>query len=137
MQLNEQGLVNERAQWEAAGYKLPKYDRAAMIEKTKENPFWIHFGSGNIFRAFQTNVVEDLLDAGVIDRGLIAVGGHEAMEKLFLPHDNYNLLATLKANGTVEKTIIGSIAESLTTDAGYDDHFERLKEIFEHPKQYM
>lgn len=130
MQLNEQGLMNERAQWEAAGYKLPKYDRAAMIEKTKENPFWLHFGSGNIFRAFQANVVEDLLDAGVLDRGLIAVGGHEAMEKLFQPHDNYNLLATLKANGTIEKTIIGSIAESLTTDAGYDDHFERLKEIF-------
>ena len=130
MQFNEKALAQDRAQWEAAGYKLPKYDRAAMIEKTKENPFWVHFGSGNIFRAFQANVVEDLLDAGVIDRGLIAVGGHEAMEKLFLPHDNYNLLATLKANGTVEKTIIGSIAESLTTDAGYDEHFDRLKEIF-------
>ena len=130
MQLNEKALVEERAQWEAAGYKLPKYDRAAMIEKTKENPFWLHFGSGNIFRAFQANVVEDLLDAGVIDRGLIAVGGHEAMEKLFAPRDNYNLLATLKANGTVEKTVIGSIAESLTTDAGYDAHLDRLKEIF-------
>lgn len=130
MQLNEQGLIQDRAKWEAAGYKLPGYDRAAMIEKTKENPFWLHFGSGNIFRAFQANVVENLLDAGVIDRGLIAVGGHEAMEKLFAPHDNYNLLATLKANGTVEKTIIGSIAESLTTDAGYHDHLERLREIF-------
>lgn len=130
MQFNEQGLAQDKAKWEAAGYKLPKYDRAAMIEKTKENPFWLHFGAGNIFRAFQANVVEDLLDAGVIDRGLIAVGGHEAMEKLFAPHDNYNLLATLKANGTVEKTIIGSIAESLTTDAGYDAHIDRLKEIF-------
>ena len=130
MQLTEQGLKLEKAQWEAAGYKLPKYDRAAMIEATKANPFWVHFGSGNIFRAFQANVVENLLNDGVLDRGLIAVGGHEAMEKLFLPHDNYNVLATLKANGTVEKTIIGSIAEALTTDAGYDAHFDRLKEIF-------
>ena len=35
--------------------------------------------------------------------GLIAVGGYEAMEKLFHPHDNYMILATLKADGTVEE----------------------------------
>ena len=40
MQFNEQGLVQDKAKWEAAGYKLPKYDRAAMIEKTKANPFY-------------------------------------------------------------------------------------------------
>ena len=31
MQLNEQGLIQDRAKWEAAGYKLPGYVRAAMI----------------------------------------------------------------------------------------------------------
>lgn len=130
MYLNETSLTAERSSWEAAGYQLPRYDRAAMSKNTKENPFWLHFGAGNIFRAFQANVVEQLLNEGILDRGLIAVGGHEAMEKLFAPRDNYNLLATLKANGTVEKTVIGSIAESLTTDAGYDAHLDRLKEIF-------
>ncbi len=130
MQLSEQGLRKERAQWEAAGYQLPKYDHEAMVKETRENPFWLHFGAGNIFRAFQANVVEKLLNDGTLDRGLIAVGGHEAMEKLFHPHDNYTVLVTLKADGNVEKTIVGSIAEALTMDAGYDSHFERLKEIF-------
>lgn len=130
MQLNEQGLINEKEQWEAAGYHLPQYDHAAMVKATKENPVWLHFGAGNIFRAFQANVVETLLNDGTLDRGLIAVGGHEAMEKLFQPHDNYTVLVTLKANGTIDKTIVGSIAESLTMDKGYDAHFERLKEIF-------
>lgn len=130
MQLNEQGLKNERKEWEAAGYRLPQYDHEAMVKATKENPFWIHFGAGNIFRAFQANVVERLLNDGTLDRGLIAVGGHEAMEKLFHPHDNYTVLVTLKADETVEKTIVGSLAETLTMDAGYDTHFERMKEIF-------
>lgn len=130
MQLNEQGLKNERKEWEAAGYRLPQYDHEAMVKATKENPFWIHFGAGNIFRAFQANVVERLLNDGTLDRGLIAVGGHEAMEKLFHPHDNYTVLVTLKADETVEKTIVGSLAETLTMDAGYDAHFERMKEIF-------
>ena len=37
----------------------------------KRNPFWIHFGAGNIFRAFQANVVQNLLNDGILDRGLI------------------------------------------------------------------
>ncbi len=137
MRLNEQGLTNEREKWELAGYKLPQYDRATMISKTKENPQWLHFGAGNIFRAFQANVVEDLLNEGVLDHGLIAVGGYEAMEKLFHPHDNYMILATLKADGTVDKTVIGSVVETLTIDMGYRPDYERLIEIFKNPSLQM
>ena len=56
MQLNNKGLENRKA-WEEAGYHLPKFDRELVAKNTKENPFWIHFGAGNIFRAFQANVV--------------------------------------------------------------------------------
>lgn len=129
MLLNEQGLKEEKLQWESAGYQLPQYDHEAMVRATRENPFWLHFGAGNIFRAFQANVVQDLLNHRVLDRGLIAVGGHEAMEKLSHPHDDYSVLATLKADGTIEKTIVGSVAEYLTLDAGYDREYNRLKEI--------
>lgn len=137
MQLNEQGLKNERFQWETAGYRLPQYNHEKMVKATMENPIWLHFGAGNIFRAFQANVMEKLLNEQVVERGLIAVGGHEEMEKVFIPHDNYSVLVTLKTDGTIEKTIVGSIAESLTMDAGYDDHFERLKEIFKQDSLQM
>ena len=130
MKLTEIGLKEERALWKNAGYHLPEYDHEAMAAATKENPWWLHFGAGNIFRAFQANVAQDLLNSGVLDRGIIAVGGSEAMEKLFHPHDNYTVLVTLKADGTTEKTVVGSLAETLTMDAGYDADFERLREIF-------
>ncbi len=130
MQLTEKGLIAGKEQWLDAGYHIPQYDHAAMVQRTKEEPYWLHFGAGNIFRAFQANVVEQLLNEGVLERGIIAVGGHEAMEQLFWPHDNYTVLATLKADGTVEKTIVGGVAETLTMDAGYPEHFDRLKEIF-------
>lgn len=129
MQLNEQGLKN-RQEWEAAGYRLPQYDREAMVTRTKENPCWVHFGAGNLFRAFQANVAQNLLNKGVIDRGIIAVSGHEAMEKLNNPRDNYFILVTLKMDGSTEKTVVGSVAESLTLDGGYEKEFDRLKEIF-------
>ena len=130
IQLNEQGLMNGKKEWEEAGYKLPQYDHEAMVRATRENPYWIHFGAGNIFRAFQANVVESLLNDGTLDRGLIAVAGHEAVEKLNQPHDNFSILVTLKADGNIEKTVVGSVAESLTMDAGYEKDFVRLKEIF-------
>lgn len=131
MKLNAQGLA-DRKQWEEKGYSLPQFDREAVTKATKENPFWIHFGPGNIFRAYQANVVQNLLNAGLLDRGLIVAEGYdyEIIQKMNHPCDDYNLLVTLKANGTVEKTIIGSVVESLTVDSGNEKDWARLKEIF-------
>ena len=131
MKLNAQGLA-DRKQWEEKGYDLPKFDSAAVTAATKENPFWIHFGPGNIFRAFQANVVQNLLNQGLLDRGLVVAEGYdyEIVEKMNHPHDDYNLLVTLKANGSVEKTVIGSVVESLTVNSENTVDWARLKEIF-------
>ena len=51
MQLNRAGLADKSA-WEAKGYALPSFDYETVKKNTKENPFWVHFGVGNIFRAF-------------------------------------------------------------------------------------
>ena len=75
MQLNENGL-KDREKWESAGYRLPGFDRIKVAEETKKDPFWIHFGAGNIFRAFQANVVQELLDSRDLDRGLIFCGAN-------------------------------------------------------------
>lgn len=131
MKLNNNGLA-EREPWEAAGFDLPKFDREAVTAATKENPFWIHFGAGNIFRAFQANVVQKLLNEGALDRGLIVAEGfdYEIIRKMNRPHDDYSILVTLKADGNVEKTVIGSVVESCILDSGDKGEYERLKEIF-------
>ena len=131
MRLNNEGL-KDRKSWENAGYSLPEYDRETVTKATRENPFWIHFGAGNIFRAFQANVVQDLLNQGVLDRGLVVAEGYdyEIIQKMNHPHDDYSILVTLKANGTVEKTIVGSVVESLALDSDNAEQFQRLKEIF-------
>ena len=45
------GLLNA-TEWEAKGYELPKYNIDKVREKTAKEPTWVHFGGGNIFRAF-------------------------------------------------------------------------------------
>lgn len=131
MRLDAQG-VKDRKSWENAGYKLPEFDRETVLNATRENPFWVHFGAGNIFKAFLANVVQTLLNDGVLNRGLVAAEGfdYEIIEKMNRPHDDYNILVTLKADGTVEKTVIGSIMESLRLDSSNQQEFIRMQEIF-------
>lgn len=131
MKLNSKGLQNKK-EWEEKSYKLPCFDRDKVSEKTKENPFWIHFGAGNIFRAFQANLVQNLLNEGLIDRGLIVAEGYdyEIIKRMNHPHDDYHLLVTLRADGNIEKTIIGSVVESLALDEKDTESYARLHEIF-------
>lgn len=129
--LNNKGLEN-RKEWEEKGYKLPEFDRVKAAEETKRAPFWVHFGAGNLFRAFQANVVQKLLNEGVLDRGLVAVEGfdYEIIEKMYRPHDDLSILVTLKADGNVEKTVVGSILETCVLDSENGAEFQRLKDIF-------
>ena len=138
MQLTNEGIKNKAA-WESKGYKLPSYDREKVTANTKANPSWIHFGAGNIFRAFQANAVEKLLEDGTMDTGLIVAEGYdyEIIEKYNRPCDNLSILATLKADGTVEKTVIGSIVEACILDEENKAEIERLREIFRAPSLQM
>jgi fructuronate reductase len=131
MKLSAAGLA-DRAQWEAKGYKLPQFDREKVKAATYENPNWVHFGVGNIFRAFQANIAQNLLNEGVLECGIVGVEGfdYEIVEKMNWPHDDYTILATLKANGTVEKTVVGGVAESHILDSQNEKEYGRLKEIF-------
>ena len=76
--------------------------------------------------------MQNLLNEGVLDKGLIVAEGYdyEIIEKMNRPHDDYSILVTLKADGTVEKTVVGSVVESLTIDSENEANFNRLKEIF-------
>ncbi len=138
MKLDAKGL-EEKKLWEEAGYALPKFDREAVTKATKDNPFWIHFGAGNIFRAFQANVVQNLLNEGALDRGLVVAEGfdYEIVEKMNRPHDDYTILVTLKADGNIEKTVVGSVVESLTVNSENEADFSRLKEIFSNDSLQM
>ena len=134
MKINLQGVMDHtsQAQWEKKGYSLPQYDIQQMTEATKENPFWIHFGAGNLFRAFHAVIVQNLLNKGKLDRGILVAEGfdYEIIEKMYVPHDNLGIAVTLKADGTIDKTIVGSIAEALPLDSANELAFARLKGIF-------
>lgn len=139
MELTRKSIQEQREAFLQAGYRLPEFDYEKVKAATDAAPVWIHFGAGNIFRAFPCNVLQNLLNEGVVNTGLIAVEGfdYEIIEKMYWPHDNLSILATLKADHTVEKTIVGSIAESLVLDSANKSQYDRLKQIFASPSLQM
>ena len=124
--------LRNKEEWEAAGIELPKFDREAMKAATRECPQWVHFGAGNIFRAFPAACQQKLLNDGVEKTGIIVAEGYdyEIIKKAYRPQDDLSLLVTLKANGTIEKTVIGSLAQSLTVDRQDAEDWNCLKDIF-------
>lgn len=128
----------DTSQWKAKGYELPTYDIAAVRKRTHETPTWVHFGGGNIFRAFPAAILNDILNKGQYDRGVIVAEtfDYEVIDKAYTPYDNLSLLVSLQSSGTVEKKVIASVTEALKADYMFDD-WKRLEEIFRAPSLQM
>ena len=128
-------LTNYDSSWQEKGYEIPKYDRDIIRKGTMENPTWIHFGAGNIFRGFPAAGLQKMLDEGSYDKGVIVSEGfdYEIIEKAYKPYDDLSLLVVLKSDGNIEKKVIASVVESIVADANRDREWERLKEIFRKP----
>ncbi|MGN1405546.1 MAG: mannitol dehydrogenase family protein [Erysipelotrichaceae bacterium] len=128
MKLRIDDLNNK--EWKEKGYILPHYDVKKVREKTKEKPEWVHFGAGNIFRAFMSAVTDEMLNEGLTDTGIIVAEGfdEEIIDAVYRKYDNLNIYIELKADGDVTKRVNASVVQSLKMDG--EDFFE-LKEIFE------
>ena len=135
MQMNASSIVNQKAEWEKLGVKLPAFDHAAMTAATKEHPIWVHFGAGNIFRGFIAALQQRLLNEGLADRGIIAADtfDYDIIDKIYTPYDNLTMNVTLNPDGTTSREIIGSIAEGLRADSSDAAMMARFKEIFTDP----
>ena len=137
MQLNKNAL-SDKSGWNAIQIGLPEYDVQAMAERTTNQPLWLHFGAGNIFRAYIAALQQSLLNKGLSDRGIIAAEtfDYEIVDKIYAPHDNLTLSVTLKADGSTDRQIIASVAEAIGLRPG-GDQTERLGQIFSNPSLQM
>ena len=132
MQLSYNGLKDRKA-WSEAGVTLPAHDWKVMCAKTEENPVWVHFGAGNIFRIFIAGLQQRLLDQGAAETGIIAVEtfDNEVIEKIYVPHDSMTLAVSLKADGSIDKQVVASIAKGIS--ATDPEGLSALRAVFRKP----
>lgn len=138
MKLTWEGLKNRQA-WEQAGIALPSYDAEAVAEKTKKAPIWVHMGIGNIFRIFIGGIADQLLEKGLMDRGItcVEVFDYDMVDKIYDPYDNLVLSVTLHGDGTTDKKVLGSLSEAVKALPSESAQWERTKEIFRDPGLQM
>jgi fructuronate reductase len=136
--LNKESVKNQK-QWENTGVILPKFDLDNVISKTKEEPTWVHFGAGNIFRGFIAVLQQQLLEAGLTDKGIVAAEtfDFEIIDKIYAPYDNMSILVILYPDGSFSKKVIASIVEGLVGDSSRTEDWERLKDIFTKPSMQI
>lgn len=135
LHLNRQSLKENRAEWEKAGITLYSYDDEAVQAATQQAPQWVHFGGGNIFRAFIAALQQHLLNKGLAKTGIITAETYdeEVIEKVYRPFDNLSLAVTMYADGRFEKEVIGSVMESVVCRPDFKADWQRLKDIFTNP----
>ena len=131
MELTINGL-KKYEDWKKADIKLPGYDVEEVVRLTKENPKWVHFGIGNIFRIFLGGIADTLLEKGELDTGITCVESfdYDVVDKIYDPYDNLALSVILNGDGTQEKKVLGSLAEAMKAQSTDAVSWKRLKEIF-------
>ena len=114
MKLTVEGIKNQET-WKKAGIVFPGYDVEKVSQKAKEEPGWVHFGIGNIFRVFIGGIADGLLEEGVLDRGITCVEtfDYDVVDKIYAPYDNLGLSVILHGDGTREYKVLGSLAEAV------------------------
>lgn len=136
--LNKESIKNKEA-WEKSGIELPKFDYEKMVKETSENPTWVHFGAGNIFRGFVAVLQQNLLNTGKATTGIIAAEGfdYEIIDRIYAPYDNLSLLVVMNPDGSLEKKVVGSLSEGIAADPSREKEWQRLKDIFSKPSLQM
>lgn len=138
MKLTINGIKNHEL-WEKAGITLPGYDVETVSQKAKNEPTWVHFGIGNIFRIFIGGIADGLLDTGAMDRGITCVEtfDYDVADKIYEPYNNLGLSVILHGDGTREYKVLGSMAEAVKAQSSNLVQWNRLKEIFTSPSLQM
>ena len=136
--LNREGL-SQKTSWRDAGVRLPAFDVDGMRENTRERPEWVHFGAGNIFRAFMAASHQRLLDQGLCASGIIAVETYDAevVDVFYKPYDNLFLDVSISGEGALDITLVASIAEALVGDVKAEADWARLLDVFASPTLKM
>lgn len=131
--------LQDKAGWQAVGVKLPQFDVQKMREQTAETPVWVHFGAGNIFRGFVAMLQQRLLNEGEATCGIIAgdTFDYDIIKKIYKPHDELTMMVGLKPDGTTEREIVASIADSVCADSSDAAEMAKLQKIFVNPSLQM
>ncbi|MDD6864461.1 MAG: mannitol dehydrogenase family protein [Lactobacillus sp.] len=126
--------LKNKAEFVAAGIKVPSYDDKQIAQNTLANPRWVHFGGGNLFRAFHAAIASHLIDQGKMDSGIIVSDAYDdgTINGVYRPYNNRILRVVTKADGTKDLELFASVAKAVFSGRAKEDPsgLNEMKAVF-------
>ena len=119
----------------AAGVALPTYDVDAVKAAGLQQPVWMHFGGGNLYRAFHAQIANALANKGLLTRGVVVAETFRpfTLDEVYAPY-NYDILqVVMNADGTLDENLIAATAGGVFANAQRPEDLARTKRYFESP----
>ena len=136
MKLNRKN-ISDSTFWKQNGIKLPTFDIDAVRANTEKNPVWLHFGAGNIFKAFPARIYQTLLNEGIVKSGIISAETFDfEVSEIANEYDCLHLSVLMNRDGSLDTTLVASVVQALTSRTDNGD-FEKCAAIFENPSLQM
>ncbi|MFD1900752.1 mannitol dehydrogenase family protein [Enterococcus termitis] len=113
MKITESYIVN-KDKFKDVNIQMPLFDDVLMKQRTKEQPKWLHFGGGNLYRCFHAKVAQDLLNQNLLETGIVVVEnfGEALIKEVYQKNNNRSLTVTMKVDGSFEKELIASTSDA-------------------------
>jgi fructuronate reductase len=117
--------------WTKADIKVPAYNPATVQRETLENPTWLHFGGGNLFRCTHAKMAQTLIEKGLSSTGIIVVDSYNenSINNLYKPYNNRNLTVVLDKDGNFDKEVIVTVVDAFSVNKDHAKNFEKLRQI--------
>lgn len=119
-----------------AGIVLPKHDVDAARAAGAAQPVWIHFGGGNLYRAFHAQIAQDLADKGLLTRGVVVAETFRpfTLDEVYAPY-NYDILqVVMNADGTLDERVLAVTARGVFANPQRPEDLALAKRYFESPE---
>ncbi|WP_137596901.1 mannitol dehydrogenase family protein [Paucilactobacillus kaifaensis] len=126
--------LQNKAAFDSSNIKVPTYDQAEMTKETLASPHWVHFGGGNLFRAFHAAIADQLLESGESKTGVIVAETYDdaVVRDIYGKYNNRVVRVITKADGSQDRELFASVADAIFAGPVGENttSFDRLKEIF-------
>lgn len=133
VKITDDYLQNKTA-FESSNIKVPTFDQATVTKQTLASPRWVHFGGGNLFRAFHAAIADHLIESGDSQTGVIVAETYDdaVVSDIYGKYNNRVVRVITKADGSQDRELFASVADAIFAGPVGEDttSFDRLKEIF-------
>lgn len=96
---------------------------------------WLHFGGGNLYRAFHAEVAQTLIDQQALTKGIVVCEtfDEQVIDQVYAPYENDILEVVMHEGGRLEKKLLQSTAASYYCHPSRAASYEQIRKVFQEP----